>query len=134
LTDTTTISDECAEALRDLTALLEDIESASIDEDSRKELWRIAGNLRAAICAPATRVETDRASRAIHALRKPDSSLSRVPNTIRQSIAEVIEETVRQVDKYGIALMMISEGCSSPQELAGDALAGFGGQSRQGRA
>lgn len=34
----------------------------------------------------------DRALRAIAALRKPDSSMARVPNTIRQSIADVIEE------------------------------------------
>ncbi len=35
---------------------------------------------------------TTRASRAIDALRKPDASLSHVPNTVRQSIAEVIED------------------------------------------
>ena len=35
---------------------------------------------------------TTRAQKAIEALRKPDASLQRVPNTIRQSIAEVIEE------------------------------------------
>lgn len=46
-----------------------------------------------------------RAQRAIEALRKPDASLQRVPNTIRQSIAEVIEdlskaaEIVRLIDE-----------------------------------
>lgn len=33
-----------------------------------------------------------RAKRAIDALRKPDASLAAVANTVRQSIAEVIEE------------------------------------------
>ncbi|PSM18259.1 hypothetical protein [Nitratireductor sp. StC3] len=42
--------------------------------------------------APALTDEAvERAKRAITALRKPDASLSRVPNTVRQSIAEVIE-------------------------------------------
>lgn len=35
---------------------------------------------------------TTRAQRAIAALREPDHSLARVPNTIRESIAEVIED------------------------------------------
>lgn len=39
-------------------------------------------------------VDLERAQRAIDALRKPDASLQRVPNTIRQSIAEVIEDLV----------------------------------------
>jgi ubiquinone biosynthesis protein UbiJ len=34
-----------------------------------------------------------RAERTIKALRAPDASLSRVANTVRQSLAEVIEET-----------------------------------------
>lgn len=34
----------------------------------------------------------ERACRAIVALRTPDASLARVPNTVRQSIADVIEE------------------------------------------
>lgn len=34
----------------------------------------------------------ERAKRAVEALRKPDASLARVPNTVRQSIAEVIED------------------------------------------
>lgn len=33
-----------------------------------------------------------RANRAIKALRAPDPSLARVPNTVRQSIAEIIED------------------------------------------
>lgn len=67
----------------------------------------------------------DRAQRAIDALRKPDASLSRVPNTVRQSIAEVIEDQMKQVDKYGLALMMIREGCAYPTEVAGEVLARF---------
>jgi hypothetical protein len=37
----------------------------------------------------------ERAARAVSALREPDASLARVPNTIRQSIADVIEELTR---------------------------------------
>lgn len=41
--------------------------------------------------------EPTRAQRAVDALRKPDASLARVPNTIRQSIAEVIEEQEAEI-------------------------------------
>lgn len=37
-------------------------------------------------------MDADRAQRAVEALRKPDASLANVANTVRQSIAEVIEE------------------------------------------
>lgn len=40
---------------------------------------------------PGDRTTHD-AEKAIVALRAPDASLSRVPNTVRQSIAEVIEK------------------------------------------
>lgn len=44
-----------------------------------------------------------RALRAIAALRDPDHSLSRVPNTIRQSIAEIIEDQQTTLERaYGI--------------------------------
>jgi len=68
--------------------------------------------------------DAERAKRAIEALRTPDASLARVPNTIRQSIAEVIEGTCKQVDRYGLALMFIREGAECPKKIAGDALAG----------
>lgn len=48
-----------------------------------------------------------RASRAIAALREPDASLARVPNTIRQSIAEVIEDQATALERaYGILWRM----------------------------
>lgn len=72
-----------------------------------------------------------RASRAIEALRKPDASLQTVPNTVRQSIAEVIEDTTHQLDRYGVALMMIREGCADPADLARKILAEF--QDRSGK-
>lgn len=44
-----------------------------------------------------------RAARAIDALRKPDASLSSVPNTIRQSIADVIADQQYVLElAYGI--------------------------------
>jgi hypothetical protein len=61
---------------------------------------------------------TPRAKRAIEALRKPDASLQNVANTVRQSLAEVIEEINEQTDRYGLALMMIAEGCEKPAQLA----------------
>lgn len=53
-----------------------------------------------------------RHERAIHALRTPDASLQRVPNTIRQSLADVIDDQQKVIDKYGLALMMIGQGCA----------------------
>jgi hypothetical protein len=50
----------------------------------------------------------NKAQRAILALRKPDASLSRVPNTVRQSIADVIEGLVQELDHYRTAMDMIS--------------------------
>ena len=47
------------------------------------------------------------AHRAITALREPDYSLARVPNTIRQSIAEVIEDQRTAIERaYGILWRM----------------------------
>jgi hypothetical protein len=66
---------------------------------------------------------TPRAKRAIEALQIPDASLRTVANTVRQSIAEVIAETALQVDRYGLALMMIAEGCEAPSQLARETLA-----------
>ncbi len=64
----------------------------------------------------------ERAQRAIKALRAPDYTLARVPNTIRQSIAEVIEDQAKQIDAYGLALMMIREGCADPGGIAREIL------------
>ena len=48
-----------------------------------------------------------RAERAIEALRKPDPALARVPNTVRQSIAEVIEDQATALERaYGILWRM----------------------------
>lgn len=48
-----------------------------------------------------------RAESAIHALREPDYTLTRVPNTIRQSIAEVIEDQATALERaYGILWRM----------------------------
>jgi hypothetical protein len=66
---------------------------------------------------------TPRAKRAIDALQTPDASLRSVANTVRQSLAEVIAETTLQVDRYGLALMMIAEGCENPEQLARETLA-----------
>lgn len=71
--------------------------------------------------APPESVATN-AMRAVEALRAPDASLSRVPNTVRQSIADVIEAQKRQLDRYGLALMMIREGCNDPRKFAGETL------------
>jgi hypothetical protein len=66
---------------------------------------------------------TPRAKRAIEALQTPDASLRTVANTVRQSLAEVITETSAQVARYGLALMMIAEGCENPAQLARETLA-----------
>lgn len=71
--------------------------------------------------APPESVATN-AMKAVEALRTPDASLSRVPNTVRQSIADVIEAQKRQIDRYGLALMMIREGCDDPGKFAGETL------------
>lgn len=63
------------------------------------------------------------AAKAVVALRTPDASLARVANTVRQSIADVIEDQVHKIDKFGLALMMIREGCSDPKDIATKALA-----------
>jgi hypothetical protein len=48
-----------------------------------------------------------RAERAIKALREPDYTLARVPNTVRQSIAEVIEDQATALERaYGILWRM----------------------------
>jgi hypothetical protein len=62
------------------------------------------------------------AMKAIEALRAPDASLKAVANTVRQSIADVIEAQKRLIDRYGLALMMIREGCENPQQFAAKTL------------
>lgn len=66
---------------------------------------------------------TRRAERAVSALRGPDAALAAVPNTVRQSIAEVIEQHSKALDAYGVALMMIAHGGADPKSIAADALA-----------
>lgn len=62
--------------------------------------------------------------RAVVALREPDASLRAVANTVRQSIADVIETQEHHLDRYGLALMMIREGCEDPRGVAEKALTG----------
>jgi hypothetical protein len=64
-----------------------------------------------------------RHEKAIHALRTPDASLQRVPNTVRQSLADVIEDQQKVIDKYGLALMMIGQGCADSEGVANKTLA-----------
>jgi hypothetical protein len=66
---------------------------------------------------------TERARKAVAALRTPDASLQRTPNTVRQSIADVIEDQQKALDKYGLALMMIGQGCADPDGFANKTLA-----------
>lgn len=61
-------------------------------------------------------------AKAIHALRTPDASLARVPNTVRQSIADVMEQQQEMLDRYGVALLMIREGAENHKEIAAKAL------------
>lgn len=50
---------------------------------------------------------TERATAAIKALREPDASFARVPNTVRQSVADVIEETQAKLEIiYGLLWCM----------------------------
>lgn len=65
------------------------------------------------------------AMKAVEALRTPDASLAAVANTVRQSIADVIEAQKRKMDRYGLALMMIREGCEGPQDFAKEVLSGW---------
>ncbi len=44
------------------------------------------------------------AQRAIEALRKPDASLARVPNTVRQSIADIIEAQEKALKAADLAI------------------------------
>lgn len=61
--------------------------------------------------------------KAVIALREPDASLARVPNTVRQSIADIIEQQAHQIDSYGLALRMICAGCDDPAGFAARVLA-----------
>lgn len=72
-----------------------------------------------------------RASRAIDALRKPDASLSHVPNTIRQSIAEVIEDQQTNLERaYGILWRMPDAATGLARKLLLEAIGGREGQKR----
>lgn len=66
-------------------------------------------------------------SKAIAALREPDASLARVPNAVRQSLADLIAQQAHRIDAFGLALMMIREGCDDPRGLAAKALAAESG-------
>ena len=73
----------------------------------------------------------ERAERSVNALRTPDASLQRVPNTVRQSIADVIEEllvpmpSAAQAPSMREALEDVSnwlEGCLTCKTWAWDGL------------
>jgi hypothetical protein len=73
---------------------------------------------------------TTRAERAIEALREPDHSLARVPNTIRQSIAEVIEDQAAALERaYGILWRMPDAATGHARKLLLEAI-GQDGQKR----
>jgi hypothetical protein len=65
------------------------------------------------------------AMKAVDALRTPDASLRAVANTVRQSIADVIEAQKGKIDRYALALMMIREGCADVRHFAGETLRGW---------
>lgn len=62
------------------------------------------------------------AMKAVEALRTPDASMRTVANTVRQSIADVIEAQKRVIDRYGLSLMMIREGAAEPSKIARETL------------
>lgn len=49
-----------------------------------------------------------RAEKAIHALRTPDAALAAVPNTVRQSIADIIQFQHDEIERLREAMRMIS--------------------------
>jgi hypothetical protein len=48
------------------------------------------------------------AERAIEALRKPDPSLAHVVNTVRQSLAEVVEDQQNRIEALEAALAAVN--------------------------
>lgn len=80
------------------------------------------GRLHHRLAASPPEAIASQAMKAVEALRTPDASLRAVPNTIRQGIADVIEAQKRQLDRYGVVLMMIREGCAEPAQVARVAL------------
>lgn len=71
-----------------------------------------------------------RAARAIAALRTPDYTLSRVPNSVRQSIAEVIEDQQAALERaYGILWRMPDAATGHARKLLLEAI-GKDGQER----
>lgn len=67
-------------------------------------------------------IAEDASIKAIVALREPAACFAAVANTIRQSTADVIEDQRRKTDRYGLALMMIREGCEDPRGFAAEML------------
>lgn len=73
---------------------------------------------------------TTRAERAIKALRDPDRSLATVPNTVRQSIAEVIEDQTTALERaYGTLWRMPDAATGHARKLLLEAI-GEDGQLR----
>lgn len=80
------------------------------------------GRMHHRLAASPPEAIASQAMKAVEALRTPDYTFARTPNTVRQSVADVIEAQKRVIDRYGLALMMIREGCENPQEFAGKTL------------
>lgn len=71
-----------------------------------------------------------RAERAITALREPDYALARVPNTVRQSIVEVIADQAEALElAYGILWRMPDAASGHARKVLLDAI-GPAGQKR----
>jgi hypothetical protein len=45
---------------------------------------------------------------------------------LREAVMDLRTPAERQLDRYGVALMMIREGCANPADVARRALAEFG--------
>lgn len=69
--------------------------------------------------------------KAVLALREPHYTFARTPNTVRQSIADIIESQMAMIDRHGLALMMIREGCADPALLAAKTLSVDSGRTRR---
>lgn len=104
-----------------------DIPESAAERVRRQEAARSCecprcGRMHHRLAASPPEAGASQAMKAVDALRTPDASLRAVPNTIRQSIADVIEAQKRQIDRYRLALMMIREGCENPRGFAKETL------------
>lgn len=82
------------------------------------------GRMHHRLAAAPPEAIASKAMKAVDVLRTPDASMAAVANTVRQSIADIIEAQKRKIDRYGLALMMIREGCEDAKGFAAETLAG----------